>query len=165
VFHPSGAFAYVLNELESTVDVFKFIDGGAKGDEPAFEKLQNISALPRGKKIDSIAAAIRISADGKFLYASNRGHAPQPSPKGEGSPLDSIAVFRVLKTGLLEFIDAVPSGGISPRDFILDPSGNFLLALHQKSDNLVVFKVNRKTGLLKKEREYTVLSPVSVIFR
>ncbi|GHT58235.1 hypothetical protein FACS1894109_12150 [Spirochaetia bacterium] len=152
VFHPSGEFAYVLNELESTVDVFKFTDDGAKGDGPGFENLQNISALPRGKKIDSIAAAIRISIDGKFLYASNRGH-------------DSIAVFKVLKTGLLEFIEAVPSGGTSPRDFILDPSGNFLLALHQRSDNLVVFKVNHKTGLLKKEREYTVLSPVSVIFR
>jgi 6-phosphogluconolactonase len=134
------------------VDVFKFTGGGAKGDGPGFERLQNISALPKGKKAGSIAAAIRISADGKFLYASNRGH-------------DSIAVFKILKTGLVEFIDAVPSGGQSPRDFILDPTENFLLALHQKSDNLVVFKINHKTGLLKKEREYTVLSPVSVIFR
>jgi 6-phosphogluconolactonase len=74
-------------------------------------------------------------------------------------------VFKVLKTGQLEFIDAVASGGESPRDFILDPTGNFLLALHQRTDNLVVFKVNHKTGILKKEREYTVLSPVSVIFR
>jgi 6-phosphogluconolactonase len=147
IFHPSGAYAYVLNELASTVDVFKFLDNG-----PAFKKIQNISALPKGRKVDSIAAAIRISPDGKFLYASNRGH-------------DSIAVFKILKTGLLEFIEAVPSGGKSPRDFNLDPAGDFLLALHQSSDNLVVFKVNHKTGLLKKEREYTVPSAVNVIFR
>jgi 6-phosphogluconolactonase len=158
IFHPSGAYAYVLNELESTVDVFVFSDGKADGKSaskdagPGFEKLQNISALPGGNNIPSIAAAIRISADEKFLYASNRGH-------------DSIAVFKILKTGLLEFIDAVSSGGRSPRDFTLDPSGNFLLALHQGSDNLVVFKVNHKTGLLKKEREYSALSPVSIVFR
>jgi 6-phosphogluconolactonase len=142
------------------VDVFRFSDGKAGGAKsgglkysgPGFEKLQNISALPKGSKTQSIAAAIRIGADEKFLYASNRGH-------------DSIAVFKILKTGLLEFIDAVPSGGKSPRDFTLDPTGNFLLALHQGSDSLVVFKVNHKTGLLKKEREYAALSPVSIIFR
>jgi 6-phosphogluconolactonase len=145
VFHPSGVFAYFLNELDSSVDALKYSGDG-------FEKLQSISALPKGSRKPSTAAAIRISPDGKFLYTSNRGH-------------DSIAVFKVLRNGTLEFVEAVPSGGKNPRDFNLDKEGNFLLALNMDSNNLVVFKVNHKTGSLRKEREYAALSPVSVIFR
>jgi 6-phosphogluconolactonase len=150
VFHPTGKFAYVLNELKSAIDVFAYAPN-------SFERLQTISTLPAknnsGKAVNpSIAAALRIRADAKFIYASNRGH-------------DSIAVFKVLATGLLEFVDAVPSGGSHPRDFTLDPAGNFLLALNKNSDNLVILKVNQRTGLLKKEREYSVLSPTAIIFR
>jgi 6-phosphogluconolactonase len=148
-FHPNGKFAYVLYELKSAVDVFAYA-----GKVPSFQRLQTISTLPQkgAGKIPTIAAAIRISPDAKFLYASNRGY-------------DSIAVFKLLPTGLLEFVDTVPSGGAHPRDFILDPAGNFLLALNQNSDNLVVFKINHRTGLLKKEREYSALSATGIIFR
>jgi 6-phosphogluconolactonase len=150
VFHPNGQFAYVLNELGSAVDVF-FYDA-AKKTSAGFDRLQTISTLPKGAKGHSTTAAIRISGDGKFLYASNRGH-------------DSIAVFRVLPSGLLNFVDAIPSGGKHPRDFILDPTGNFLLALNRDSDNLAIFRINHRTGLVKQEREYTVLSPTGIIFR
>jgi 6-phosphogluconolactonase len=149
VFHPSGAFAYYLNELDSTVDALAY-DGGdpLKG---VFTKLGTIPALPAGNTISGTAAAIRIRGDGKFLYTSNRGH-------------DSVSVFKIQKNGIPQWIDAVPSGGKTPRDFNLDPEGNFLLALHQNSDNLVIFRVNRQTGLLKKEREYQVPSPVCLLF-
>jgi 6-phosphogluconolactonase len=146
LFHSNGGFAYVLNELGSTVDVLKYtVTGGT-----AFEKIQHISALPKGYKDPSIAAAIRLSADGRFLYVSNRGH-------------NSSAVFRILRTGLLELMDTIPSGGRKPRDLYLDPAGTFLVAVNTDSDNLAVFRLNRKTGLPKKEREYAVLSPVSVL--
>jgi 6-phosphogluconolactonase len=152
-FHPNGKFAYMLSELKSAVDVFAYTGAGKT---PSFQRLQTVSALPKkgndGKAVPSIAAAIRISPDARFIYTSNRGY-------------DSITVFKLLPTGLLEFIDAVPSGGAHPRDFILDPAGNFLLALNQHSDNLVVFKINHRTGLLKKEREYSALSPTGIIFR
>jgi 6-phosphogluconolactonase len=199
VFHPSGRYAYVLNELASAVDVFgytggayadKVLPGAAKSGKtrsaalqsgaaksgkvqsgagkgnapsgkagkgadsvPSFARLQTISTLPkRGGGGASIAAAVRIRPDGKFLYASNRGH-------------DSIAVFKVLSGGLLEAADLVPSGGKHPRDFTLDPQGNFLLALNKDSDSLVIFKVNHRTGLLKKEREYPALSPTAIVFK
>jgi 6-phosphogluconolactonase len=150
VFHPRGKIAYVLNELKSAVDVFALSEG--LDGEGGFNRIQTISSLPKRGGKESIAAALRLRPDGKFLYASNRGH-------------DSIAVYKVSPAGLLELVDLVPSGGGHPRDFILDPPGNFLLALNRDSDNLVVFKVNRRTGLLKKEREYTVLSPTAVIFK
>ncbi|MDR0400202.1 MAG: lactonase family protein [Treponema sp.] len=153
VFHPGGKTAYVLNELESTVDVFSFSGASGGGDSagPGFERVQNISSLPGEGGGESIAAALRIDAAGKFLYASNRGH-------------DSIAVFRILPAGLLELADLVPSGGRHPRDIALDPGGNFLLALNKDSDNMVIFRIDRPAGLLKKEREYPVLSPTALVF-
>jgi 6-phosphogluconolactonase len=157
VFHPKGKTAYVLNELKSTVDVFSFspaANTGRRGSSPgpSFERIQSISSLPRGGGRGSSAAALRISPEGKFLYASNRGH-------------DSIAVFKVLPQGLLELADLVPSGGKHPRDFALDPQGNFLLVLNKDSDNLAIFKINHRTGLLKKEREYPALSPTALVFK
>jgi 6-phosphogluconolactonase len=185
VFHPSGRFVYVLHELSSTVDVFAYNtaksaagagaghsdtakhSGTAKhGDAvgrqgkpegsascPSLKRLQTISALPKRKNGGpSSAAAIRIGAGGKFLYTSNRGH-------------DSIAVFRILPGGFLEWVGAVSSGGKHPRDFALDPRGNFLLALNKDSDNLVVFKIDRRTGLPQREREYPAFSPTAIVFK
>ncbi|MDR1970789.1 MAG: lactonase family protein [Treponema sp.] len=147
VFHPKGNYAYVLDELKSTVEVYAYSEGRS------FERTQVISSLPkRTGRTESIAAAIKIRADGKFVYASNRGH-------------DSIAVLKVLSNGSLDFVEAVPSGGKHPRDFTLDPGGNYLLALNRDSDNLVVFKISQRTGTLKKEREYTVLTPTGIVFR
>jgi 6-phosphogluconolactonase len=153
VFHPQGKCAYVLNELKSTVDVFALSGGGpSAGEGGSFDRVQTLSSLPKNGGKGSIAAALRIGAGAKFLYASNRGH-------------DSIAVFKISSAGLLDLVDLVPTGGRHPRDFILDPRGNFLVVLNKDSDNMVIFKINRRTGLLKKEREYAVLSPTAVIFK
>ncbi|MDR0731818.1 MAG: lactonase family protein [Treponema sp.] len=157
VFHPSGRFVYVLHELRSTVDVFTVTDsegdGKSKKSAPAFERLQTISTLPgKGNRKPSTAAAIRISGEAKFLYASNRGY-------------DSIAAFKILPDGLLELVDVTDSGGEHPRDFIPDPGGNFLAVLNQNSDNLVIFRIDHRTGLPKKEREYAVPSPAAIVFR
>jgi 6-phosphogluconolactonase len=148
VFHPSGAFAYYLSEMASTVDVLSY--NGGSPDRP-LSPLMTVPALPEGNTIASTASAVRISGDGKFLYTSNRGH-------------DSITLFRIQKKGTLQWAAAFPSGGRTPRDFNLDPEGNFLLALHQNSDNLVIFRINPRTGALKKEREYPVPSPVCLVF-
>lgn len=79
VFHPNGQFAYLFGELDSTVRVLSY-----NKETGAFEELQKISTLPEEFDGENGGAAIRISNDGKFLYASNRGH-------------NSIAVFAVLK--------------------------------------------------------------------
>jgi 6-phosphogluconolactonase len=133
-----------VNELDSTVDVLRYDKQGL------FEKRQSISTLPQGARVFNTAAAIKMSADGQFLYVSNRGH-------------NSIAVYKVHPEGVLDFLDAVPSGGKSPRDFTIDPTGRFLLVCHQDSDNLVVFQIHR-SGLLKKVGEYEAPSGVCVIF-
>jgi 6-phosphogluconolactonase len=144
IFHPQGAFGYYVNELDSTVDVLRYDEHGL------FEKRQSISTLPQGTTVFNTAAAIKMSADGQFLYVSNRGH-------------NSIAVYKVHPEGVLDFLDAVPSGGKTPRDFTIDPTGRFLLVCHQDSDNLVVFQIDR-SELLKKVGEYEAPSGVCVIF-
>jgi 6-phosphogluconolactonase len=150
VFNATGDRAYLLNEIDSTLDVLKYdpVQG-------AFKKLQSFSTLPRGTNTTSTAAAIRINPKGDFVYASNRGH-------------NSIAIFKVKKEGgggMLDFSGILPSYGKTPRDFNFDPSGNFLVVLHQDSDNLVIFKIDQKSGFFKKVREYPVPSAVNILFR
>jgi 6-phosphogluconolactonase len=148
IFDPTGTHGYIINELDSTVDVLKYNQSTG-----SFEELQNISALPEGSAgLNSIAAAIKISPDGKFVYTSNRGH-------------DSIAVFkRDAASGILTLTGCVPSGGKTPRDFSIDPSGNFLLVCNQESNTIVVFRINRPAGDLIKLFEHPVPAPACVIF-
>lgn len=142
VFHPAKDIVYVANELSCAVDV---LSGECRS------LLQTIPASPAAAKTAGVtAAAIKLSADTRRLYVSTRGY-------------DSIASFRVMEDGLLEPERTVPSGGITPRDFAIDPTGAYLLVCHQDSDNLVVFHIDRTTGVLEKIREYEALSGVCVI--
>jgi 6-phosphogluconolactonase len=146
VFHPQGDAAYVVCELDSTIDTLAY-DG--KG---GFTCRQSVSTVPTGvTAADSWTAAIKLSPDARHLYASNRGH-------------DSIAVYRVNDDRTLALVDRVPSEGKTPRDFAIDPSGTFLLACHQDSDNLVVFRIDRDTGLFRKVGAYPLPSGVCVVF-
>jgi 6-phosphogluconolactonase len=147
IFHPSGEYAYFINELDSTVDALKVTPSAAA----CFERIQTISVLPANPGTGNTGAAIKCSPDGRFLYTSNRGY-------------DSIAVCRILGTGLLELADIVPSGGAKPRDCAIDPSGQFLVVCHQDSDNLAVFSIDPRTGLLRQKGEYPAPSGVCVIF-
>ena len=70
------------------------------------------------------------------MDVSNRGH-------------DSIAVFAIAKDGKLKMIETTPTTGKTPRNFKIDPTGVFLLAANQNSDNIVEFRIDRKTGRLK----------------
>lgn len=131
-FHPRARFVYVLNELDSTVTAFAH--DAARG---TFRELQTLSALPRGFAVANTGADIHITPDGRFLYASNRGH-------------DSLACFAVgARTGALRPIGHTPTEGKTPRNFVIDPTGRFLLVANQKSDNIVVLSLDSRTGALR----------------
>ncbi len=131
-FHPKGKFAYVINELNSTITAFTF--DKTKG---SLQELQTLSTLPADYPEESFCADIHISPDGKFLYGSNRGH-------------NSIAVFSIHEqTGKLTPVDHTPTGGKWPRNFAIDPTGNFLLVANQNTDNVVVYRIDPHTGKLK----------------
>ena len=146
VLHPRAPFAYLINELDSTISA---LSRGA--DRPSFMEIQTISTLPLDFAGTSSCADLHLSPSGDFLYASNRGH-------------DSITAFRVdSSTGMLETLGYFPTGGRTPRNFAIDPSGRLLLAANQDSDNIVVFRIDLGKGSLKATGvEIKVPTPVCV---
>jgi 6-phosphogluconolactonase len=129
-FSADGRFIYVINELSSTIAVMMKYGG-------EWKQVQTIKTLPKDFKGESWCADIHLSADGRFVYGSNRGH-------------NSIAVFkREPNSGKLEMIETVPVEGNWPRNFAIDPSGKFLLVANQKSNDITVFKIDQIYGKLK----------------
>jgi 6-phosphogluconolactonase len=148
-FGKGGAFAYVINELSSTVAAFTY--DAAAG---TFKSIQSVSTLPQGFAGKSYPAEIAICADGRFLYGSNRGH-------------DTVATFAIDgATGQLRPLGHTPTGGSWPRHFAIDPTGAYLLAANQKSGSVVVFRIDRSTGALTPTgHRIAVPEPACVIFR
>lgn len=145
-FHPDGETIFVINELNSTVTTFK-----KKGEK--WENFQTISALPADFKGTSYCADIHVSADGTFLYGSNRGH-------------NSIAVFGIdNETKTLKSVGFVHVEGDWPRNFALSPDGDFLLVANQKSGNITVFKINKESGMPEfTGNEIRIPAPVCIEF-
>ena len=137
-FHPNGKFAYCIEELSGTVSVYNYQKG-------KLDSLQRIST--HFKKYDSVlsSADIHISPDGKYLYASNRNIE------------NNIAIFIIQDNGTLKLIGHQSTFGTIPRNFAMDKNGKFLIVANQKSGNMVVFKRNKKTGLLKKIKQNNVV--------
>ncbi|MEH7514656.1 lactonase family protein [Gottfriedia acidiceleris] len=129
-FHPNGKFAYIMTEISSEVIALKLKEDGS------FTDLQYISTIPSDFTENNQGSAIHISKDGQFVYAGNRGH-------------NSIAVFSVNQdTGKLELVEITSSEGNWPRDFVLDPSENYLVGSNEMSGNLVLYRRNKTTGKL-----------------
>jgi 6-phosphogluconolactonase len=140
VFHPNGRWVYLVTEMGSTVHFYHW--DGRRG---MLHETQSISTLPGDFHGVSTSAELRVSADGRFLYTSNRGH-------------NSITVFSVdAKNGTLRMIQNLPSEGKTPRNIDFDPTGRWLLVTNQDSNNAVVFRIDRMTGELTQ-----VGSPVAV---
>jgi 6-phosphogluconolactonase len=130
-FHPNKKFAYLMTEFSSEVIALKY-----NGEDGSFTIIQSISTLPDDFNGNNQGSAIHISADGRFVYAGNRGH-------------NSIAVFQVnIETGKLHFVEHVSTDGDWPRDFEIDPTGKFIVASNQESSNLVLYARNMETGKL-----------------
>lgn len=128
-FHPNRKHLFVLNELQSTVTSFARDSGDGR-----LEERQTLSTLPNDFTGTNTGAEIEVSADGRFLYCSNRGH-------------DSIAVFAInARDGSLNSIGHEAAGGRTPRNFAIDPTGKFLLVANQNSNNVVVFRMDQRTG-------------------
>lgn len=139
-FSPSGQAVYVISEIASTVTAFHW-----DSEKGTLAEFQVISTLPADFKGTSACAEIAIHPNGKFLYASNRGH-------------DSLAVFAIdAKDGRLSLVQHVPSGGQTPRNFAFDPTGQWIVATNHGSNNAVVFRVDAATGKLTQQG-----NPVSV---
>jgi len=130
-FHPSGRFAYVINELHCTITVFAY-----EAESGDLSERQTLSTLDVPLQKGFSTAEVQVHPSGRFLYGSNRGH-------------DSIAVFSIHpESGTLRRVQVISSGGVTPRNFGVDPVGGFLIAANQNSDNLVVYRIDASTGRL-----------------
>ncbi|MEP7258452.1 MAG: beta-propeller fold lactonase family protein, partial [Flavitalea sp.] len=147
IFHKKLPFAYTIEELSGYVSVYSYKSG-------MLEPLQTLNAHPADFKGEIGSAAIRISPDGKFVYASNRGAS------------NTIAIFAIdQQTGKLISKGFQKTLGENPRDFNIDPTGNFLLVANEKTGNVVVFKRDKKTGLLKATgKTINIPEPVNLVF-
>lgn len=131
-FHPSGPYAYVINEMNCTVTAFRF-----DGERGTLQELQTLTTLPVPYQEGYSTAEVQVHPSGKFLYGSNRGH-------------DSIAIFSIdPRDGKLTAVGHESTQGKTPRNFGIDPTGSFLLAANQGSDTVVVFRIDPETGRLK----------------
>lgn len=147
-FHPNGRFAFLVNELNMTVSSLAY--DAAAG---SLKLVDTISTLPRDFKGENTCADLHVSPDGRFVYASNRGH-------------DSIAVFSFDEaSGRLGLVEFASTGGRSPRNFGIDPSGRFLLAANQRSNSIVTFSIDPASGRLKPSGKPTnTPTPACVLF-
>ncbi len=131
-FHPSGKYGYGITELSGKITAYKFT-------KDSLEFLEDYQANRKSQDIYR-SADIHISPDGKFLYASNRG--PEEN---------TIAIFSINPIdGKLKLVGHESTHGNHPRNFAIDPSGNFLLVANQRSDKIVIFRRHLKTGKLNK---------------
>jgi len=148
-FHPTGRWAYSLNEIANTVDVLSW-----DADRGMLTRLQSISTLLEGFNGSNATATVAVDSSGRFLYASNRGD-------------NSIAVFSIDdREGKLKPLQRMDCGGKTPRHFALDPGNEWLLVANQDSSNIVVFARNTRSGLLiPTGREYPVSHPACIVFR
>jgi 6-phosphogluconolactonase len=147
-FHPSAKFAYVIEEMGSSLTSFSY--DAAHG---VLHPLETISTIPKDYKGYNDCAELYIHPSGKFLYGSNRGH-------------DSVTVFAIdHANGTPTPVQYVPTEGKTPRSFGIDPTGSYLIAANQDSNTLVVFRIDAKTGhLTPTGRKEDVQSPICVMF-
>jgi 6-phosphogluconolactonase len=147
-FHPSGGYAYVLNERNSTMTACAY-----DREKGALQPLQTLSMLPSDFKEPSAAAEVVVHPSGQFVYGSNRGH-------------ESIVSFAIDQaSGMLSPIEWTPIGGKTPRHFNLDPTGSYLYAEGFDSDSIKIFGVDGATGRLTPTGQAIETgSPVCLIF-
>ncbi len=130
-FHPSGKYAFVINELDSTVVAFRY-----NPDLGILHAIETVSTLPESFGGENGCAEIAVSENGRFLYGSNRGH-------------DSIVVYAIdPDSGKLALVEHVSTEGRHPRHFTLIPGNDFLIAANRDNHNIAVFRVDQESGKL-----------------
>lgn len=148
-FHPTRPFAYVINELDSTITTYQF-----DPDRGVLKAQQIVPTTPPTYTGNNTAAEIVVAPSGRFVYGSNRGH-------------NSIAIFAVdNQSGMLNSVGWESTNGETPRFFALDPSGAYLYAANQGSDTVVVLRVDQVTGRLTPTGEtIPIRTPTTIVFR
>ncbi len=145
-FHPSGELCFTVNELASTVSSFRY--DAASGE---MTLIGTVSTLPADFEGRNSTAEIRVHPNGRYLYASNRGH-------------HSLALFSIdAAAGAIERKANFSTQGETPRCFAIAPGGRYLLAANQGTNDVVAFEIDGPSGeLAATGRTLSVGMPVCV---
>ena len=130
-FHPNGRIFYNLYEHDAKIAVYDY-DAARGGMTPR----QTVSTLPPKFGGSNLASEILVSADGRFLYASNRLH-------------NAVSLFAVAADGQLRMISETWVHADYPRSIAIDESGEFLYSCNQKGDSITSFRSNAASGALQ----------------
>ncbi len=129
--HPNGRFAYLINELNSTMTAYAY-----DAERGMLSELQTLPTLPDGFSGESSCAEVQVAPSGRFLYGSNRGH-------------DSIVIYALdAERGTMTLVGHESTRGHIPRNFTLSPKGDFIAAANQDTNNVVMFRVDADKGTL-----------------
>ncbi len=146
-FSKDGKFVYLVQELDGSLTTLSYDKTGN------LKIVGETSILPKGFTGGTGAAAIKISPDGQFLYLTDRVDA------------NAISVYKILKNGSLELVEQQSTLGKGPRDFVIDPTGNYLLVGHQYTNDIVIFKRDKTSGKLTDTgKRIELCSPVGLVF-
>lgn len=145
VFNSAGNKMYVICELNSTIGVF---DVNEKG---GLRPVQTLTTLGEAFTDKSFCADIHLGRNEQYLYGTNRGE-------------NTIVVFRLESDGKLAFAGRTSCGGNWPRNFVIDPSGEIIVVGNQKSGDISVFKIDKKTGIPEYSEDYKLNTPACLKF-
>ena len=148
-FHPDGQVAFLIHELNNTLSALSW-----NAKEGTLIEIDTVSTLPADFVGESITAEVLVHPNGRFVFGSNRGH-------------DSLAVFEFDPVSRrLTCLQHISTGGKTPRNFRIDPSGNFLLAANMDSNSVHLFRINSSTGMLTAtDQSIEVGSPCCIKFQ
>ena len=131
-FHPNGRWVYLISELTSAVTLLEW-----HADMGVLSEVCHVPSLPEGFEGANTAADIHVTPDGRFVYATNRGH-------------NSVAMFAIdQESGLPELQGYESTQGDHPRNFCIDPTGKWLFVANMNTNNIVTFAINGQTGALE----------------
>ena len=149
-FHPDGKKAYINGEINMTIIACDY--DAAKG---VLTQKQVLSTLPKDEtRKKGSTAEVVVHPSGKFVYVSNR------------DPYNSIAIFSIdQKTGALKAVGHESRNIATPRNFAIDPTGQYMLVANQSGNNVIAFGINQATGeLIPTGGSVSVGGPVCVRF-
>jgi 6-phosphogluconolactonase len=146
-FHPNGQVFYNLYEHDAKVAVYDYDRATGR-----MRHKQTIPASPQKFAGSILSSAIQMTADGRFLYVSNRLHS-------------GVSVFAVAEDGQLRLTAETWVHADSPRSIAIDPRGEFLYSCNQKGDSITSFRISTGTGALQFTGRYEpVGSPAFMTF-
>lgn len=146
-WHPHKPIAYVIQELTNEIVAFAW-----DADKGSLQPLQTVPTLPKDFTGSNTAAEIAVHPNGRFLYATNRGH-------------DSIATYSIDANGQLQLLSHTPSGGKTPRYFVIDPTHRWMIVTNQDSGDISVFAIDTATGQLSAHgQSHKLAKPMGLVF-